>query len=131
MTTPTATPSLTGKALLQKLKESNLPRRELAKECGYYTVTKNRQTRTNLSEFYDALLLAKGVALEPGSVKSGRGKEAGYRVKVHQNGQIIIGSSYTEQMGLKPGDEFQIKLGHKHIHLILLDGNKTEVVEGE
>jgi len=27
-------------------------------------------------------------------------------------------------MGLKPGDEFEIKLGYKHIHLIQLDSDK-------
>ena len=32
---------------------------------------------------------------------------------MHQNGQIVIGSSYTELMRLNPGDEFEIKLGHK------------------
>lgn len=36
---------------------------------------------------------------------------------VHQNGQIVIGSTYTEKMGLKAGDRFKIKLGYKHIHL--------------
>ncbi len=41
----TATTALTGKALLQKVKElSHLPRRETAKRCGYYTVTKDNQT---------------------------------------------------------------------------------------
>jgi len=40
---------------------------------------------------------------------------------VHKNGQIVIGSTYTDEMGLKPGDEFEIKLGYKHIHLIQLD----------
>ncbi len=119
--TKTATSSLTGKALLQKLKETDLPRRELAKECGYYTVTKGGQSRVNLSEFYDAVLAAKGVSLEPESVTDGRGREASYRVKVHQNGQIVIGSSYTELMGLKPGNEFEVKLGYKHIHLIQLN----------
>ena len=29
-------------------------------------------------------------------------------------------------MGLNPGDEFEIKLGYKHIHLIQLDSNKNE-----
>jgi hypothetical protein len=32
-------------------------------------------------------------------------------------------------MGLKPGDEFEIRLGYKHIRLIQLDGSKTEVTE--
>ncbi len=123
----TAAIPLTGKALLQKVKGSEKPRRELAKECGYYTVAKSGQTRINLAEFYDAVLAAKGIALDPEATKNGRGREASYRVSVHKNGQIVIGNAYTESMGLKPGDEFEIKLGYKHIHLIQLDDNKTEV----
>ena len=117
----TATEQLTGKSLLQKIKISNLPKRELAKECGYYSVSKDGEVRVNIGDFYDAVLAAKGIALEPKSEKEGRGREATYRVTVHQNGQIVIGSSYTELMGLKPGDEFEIKLGHKHIRLIQID----------
>ena len=121
----TATEQLTGKSLLQKIKISNLPKRELAKECGYYSVSKDGEVRVNIGDFYDAVLAAKGIALEPKSEKDGRGREATYRVTVHQNGQIVIGSSYTESMGLKPGDEFEIKLGHKHIRLIQIDENKN------
>ncbi|HEY9690625.1 MAG TPA: hypothetical protein V6D15_00295 [Oculatellaceae cyanobacterium] len=55
--TEQATTPLTGKALLQKVKElSNTPRRETAKACGYFTTTKENKTRVNLAEFYDALL---------------------------------------------------------------------------
>ena len=121
----TATEQLTGKSLLQKIKSSNLPKRELAKECGYYTVSKDGEVRVNIGDFYDAVLAAKGIALEPKSEKDGRGREATYRVTVHQNGQIVIGNAYTGLMGLKPGDEFEIKLGYKHIHLIQLDDNKN------
>lgn len=118
---------LTGKALLQKVKELNhLPRRETAKRCGYYTVTKNDQTRVNLTEFYDALLAAKGVPLDPEGTKDGRGREPTYRVSVHKNGQIVIGSTYTQTMGLQPGDEFEIKLGYKHIHLKQIDMDREE-----
>lgn len=109
---------LVGKALLQKVKElSEIPRRQRAKACGYYTVTKNGKERVNLTEFYDAVLMAKGIPLDPERTKDGRGREATFRVSVHRNGQIVIGSSYTKKMGLKPGDEFEIKLGYKHIHL--------------
>jgi AbrB family looped-hinge helix DNA binding protein len=122
----TASAPLTGKALLQKVKElSSLPRRETAKRCGYYTVAKNSQVRVNLTDFYDALLAARGIPLSPESSKDGRGREATYRVTVHKNGQIVIGSTYTEAMGLKPGDEFEIKLGYKHIHLIYLGSSKN------
>jgi AbrB family looped-hinge helix DNA binding protein len=125
MTEPAPTP-LTGKALLQKVKElSHLPRREKAKRCGYYTVGKNSQTRVNLADFFEALLAAKGTNLSTESPKDGRGREPTYRVSVHKNGQIVIGSTYTEKMGLKPGDEFEIKLGYKHIHLIQMDAGDS------
>ncbi len=126
--TDTITP-LTGKALLQKVKElSHLPRRETAKRCGYYSITKNDQTRVNLTDFYDAVLGAKGVPLDPEGAKDGRGREPTYRVSVHKNGQIVIGATYTQAMGLRPGDEFEIKLGYKHIHLkqVDSDGSKSD-----
>ncbi len=123
----TATAPLTGKALLQKIKElSNVPRREAAKRCGYYTISKTNQTRVNLTGFYDALLNAKGYGLDPDGGKDGRGREPTYRVSVHKNGQIVIGAAYTESMGLKPGDEFVIKLGYKHIHLVQVDREEEE-----
>jgi len=109
---------LKGKALLQKISElAHLSKRESAQACGYYTQTKDGQTRVNLSDFYDALLEAKGISLNPERNKDGRGREPTYRVSVHKNGQIVIGSTYTQAMGLKPGDEFVIKLGYKHIKL--------------
>jgi len=117
---------LTGKALLQKVKElGDLTPREKARRCGYETVAKNGQSRVNLSSFYEALLAARGISLGKEGDKDGRGREPTYRVSVHKNGQIVIGSTYTEKMGLQPGDEFEIKLGYKHIHLIQLDKDKN------
>ncbi len=117
---------LKGKALLQKVKEfSDLTRREKAKRCGYYSVGKNKQDRVNVAEFMQALLEAKGIALTPESGKDGRGREPTYRVSVHQNGQMVIGSTYTKGMGLKPGDEFEIKLGYKHIRLVQVGSNNS------
>ncbi|BAY31011.1 transcriptional regulator AbrB [Nostoc carneum NIES-2107] len=130
--TETATAPLTGKALLAKVKElSNLPRRERAKQCGYYTVTKNNQVRVNLTDFYDALLSARGIPLSPEAPKDGRGREPTYRVSVHQNGQIVIGATYTKAMGLKPGDEFEIRLGYKHIHLIQLGESDKKLTQDD
>jgi AbrB-like transcriptional regulator len=117
---------LKGKALLHKVKEfSDLTRREKAKRCGYYTVGKNSQDRINVADFMQALLEAKGIALSPDSGKDGRGREPTYRVSVHQNGQMVIGSTYTKGMGLKPGDEFEIKLGYKHIRLVQVNSNNS------
>lgn len=104
---------LVGKELLSKLKElSHLSKREKAKECGYVV-----GDRVNQSGFMSAILEAKGISLESDANGDNRGREANYRVKVHKNGQIVIGSAYTEKMGLQSGDEFEIKLGYKHIHL--------------
>jgi len=50
---------LTGKELLQKFHElSNLPTRERAKLCGYYTITKSNQTRVKLKDFRAAIRAA-------------------------------------------------------------------------
>jgi len=123
MSKPAPTP-LVGKALLQKVKElSDSPRRETARLCGYYTV-KDGQVRVNLTAFYDALLEARGIPLNADGGKDGRGREPTYAVSVHKNGQIVIGSTYTKEMGLEAGDEFEIKLGYKHIHLIQVEDNQ-------
>lgn len=120
--------ALTGKALLQKIKElSHLSRMETAEQCGYVTGV-GKSKRVNLSGFYDAVLRAKGIPLDPEQPTDGRGRVANYRVKVHTNGQILIGSTYTlKEMGLKPGDEFEIRLGHKNIQLKQIgESNTTE-----
>ena len=112
---------LVGKELLNKLKElSHLSKREKATECGYVV-----GGRVNQSGFMTAILEAKGISLD-GDDRDGRGREASYRVKVHKNGQMVIGSSYTEKMGLQTGDEFEIKLGYKHIHLTQLNEDEVD-----
>jgi AbrB-like transcriptional regulator len=73
-----------------------------------------------------SMLSLKGIPLSPEGNKDGRGREPTYRVSVHKNGQIVIGSTYTEDMGLNPGDEFEIKLGYKHIHLIQMSEGESE-----
>jgi len=108
---------LEGEALLLKVKElEHLTKEEKAKACGYSTVTKTGQARVNLMKFYNALMDAANVGLDlKGSGKGGR--IASYRVSVQKNGNLLIGSAYTQLMGLKPGDELEIRLGRKHIHL--------------
>jgi hypothetical protein len=114
---------LTGKALLTKLKElSHLSKSEKAKACGYVIKTKGGTERTNLSAFIEAILEAQGLSVDPEQA-SGRGRAPTYRVTVHANGQLLIGKAYTEMMGLQPGDEFEIKLGYKHIHLVKLESS--------
>ena len=111
--------TLTGEALLRKVKElENLSKEEKAKACGYYTVTKNGVERVNMMKFLNALIDAEGIQLDSKQGGNGRGgRSASYRISVQSNGNLLIGSAYTKQMGLKSGDEFEISLGRKHIRL--------------
>lgn len=116
--TATVSESLRGKALLSKLKEvAHLSKSEKAKACGYVTKTKSGGVRTDLTAFMEAILEAQGFPVDTEKV-DGRGRVPTYRITVHANGSMVIGRAYTEMMGLEPGDEFEIKLGYKHIHLV-------------
>lgn len=119
---------LTGEDLLTKVKElGNLTKEEKAKECGYYTVTKNGVERVNMMKFLNALIDAEGIQLDGRQSKNGRGgRSASYRITVQSNGNLLIGSAYTKQMDLQPGDEFEISLGRKHIHLKQVDEREDE-----
>ncbi|MEM6520313.1 MAG: AbrB family transcriptional regulator [Cyanobacteria bacterium P01_C01_bin.70] len=114
---------LTGQALVQKVKElEDLTKEEKARACGYYTITKNGTERVNMMKFMNALIAAEGIELDSEQSTNGRGgRSASYRITVQSNGNLLIGATYTKQMGLKPGDEFEISLGRKHIHLKQLD----------
>jgi hypothetical protein len=110
---------LEGESLIKKVKElGNLSKEEKAKECGYYTVTKNGVERVNMMKFLNALIDAEGIELDGKLAGNGRGgRSASYRISVQSNGNLLIGAAYTKQMELGPGDEFEISLGRKHIHL--------------
>ena len=110
---------LVGQELLDKIKElGDLTKEQKAKECGYYTVTKSGVERVNLMKYMNALLDAEDIQLDSRNTGNGRGgRSASYRITVQSNGNLLIGSAYTKKMDLKPGDEFVISLGRKHIHL--------------
>ncbi len=110
---------LTGEALLKRVRElEHLSKEQKARECGYYTLTKNGVERVNMMKFLNALIDAEGIELDSKSGQNGRGgRSASYRISVQSNGNLLIGAAYTKQMDLKPGDEFEIALGRKHIHL--------------
>lgn len=117
------TEPLEGKALLKKVKElqkttPDVARRELASLCGYAKTTKKGSTRVNVAGFYEALLEARGLDLGSDTASKRRGREKTYRITVQKNGQLLLGSAYTTSMGLEPGDEFDVKLGYKNIHLV-------------
>ena len=122
---------LTGKTLLRKVKKlSHLSKREQAKRCGYYTVAKSGSVKINQTGFLEALLAAVDTSLVLETSKERKYREPSYRVKVNKNGQILIRAAYTKLMGLRPGDEFQIKLEGRHIQLLQISHkNKVDSKE--
>ncbi|NJK47182.1 AbrB family transcriptional regulator [Candidatus Gracilibacteria bacterium] len=117
---------LTGEALLEKVKSlGNLSKEQKAKECGYYTVTKNNIERVNMMKFLNALIDAEGIELDSTINGQGSGgRKASHKISVQSNGNLLIGSAYTKKMGLNQGDEFEVILGRKHIHLKLIDAGE-------
>jgi len=103
---------LTGSELLAKVKElGDVSKSDLVRSCGYVSTKKDGGERLNFTAFYEALLEAKGLSL--GNDGVGRGK----------GGSKL---SYTAMLDLKPGDEFEIKLGRKQIKLIPAGATEEE-----
>jgi len=120
---------LTGAELLAKIKElGDASKSDLVRGCGYVSTKKDGSERLNFTAFYEALLEAKGVSLGDGAGRAPRrpGRHLSYLTKVQFNGNLLVGKAYTAQLGLQPGDEFEIKLGKKQIRLVPVGGNDDE-----
>jgi hypothetical protein len=111
---------LTGADLLAKVKElGDASKSDLVRAAGYVSTKKDGSERLNFTAFYEALLEAKGVSLGDGGGGGGKpGRKLSYVATVQFNGNLLVGKAYTAQLGLAPGDEFEIKLGKKQIRLI-------------
>lgn len=100
---------LEGAALLDRARAlSNRPEDQIARACGYV----GPSGRVLKKSFYRALVAAKGytVPSASGQPVSGKGRQADFRTRVHGNGNLLIGQSYTRRMGFEPGQEFRIEL---------------------
>lgn len=124
MATPVAPGPLTGSDLLAKVKEiGDASKSDLVRACGYVSTKKDGTERLNFTAFYEALLQAKGVAFEGGGTEPGKpGRKLSYTTKVQFNGNLMVGKAYTSLLGLKPGDEFEIRLGRGQVRLIRANG---------
>ena len=122
-------PMLTGSDLLNKVKElGDVSKSDLVRACGYVSNKKDGGDRLNFTAFYEALLEAKGVSLGAtgiGGVGKG-GRKLSYVATVQGNGNLLIGKAYTALLDLKPGDEFEIKLGRKQIRLMPVGGSEED-----
>jgi len=114
---------LVGSDLTAKVKEmGDVSKSDLVRACGYVSTKADGSERLNYTAFYEALLNAKGVDFGGGGEKAGggrsRGRNLSFETKVQFNGNLMIGKAYTALLDLKPGDEFEIKLGRNAIRLV-------------
>ncbi|MDA0290379.1 MAG: AbrB family transcriptional regulator [Cyanobacteria bacterium] len=109
---------LIGNDLLTKVRDlGDSSKSDIVRACGYVSTKKDGGERLNFTAFYEALLDAKGVDIGSASVGKG-GRKLSYVATVQGNGNLLIGKAYTAMLNLKPGDEFEIKLGRKQIRLV-------------
>ena len=50
----------------------------------------------------------------------------GSEMCIRDSGNLLIGKAYTALLDLKPGDEFEIKLGRKQIRLMPVGGSEDD-----
>jgi hypothetical protein len=121
---------LAGSDLLAKVKDlGDASKSDLVRSCGYVSTKKDGTERLNYTAFYEALLEAKGMNLGEGH-GSKPGRKLSFNTKVQFNGNLMVGKAYTALLDLKPGDEFEIKLGRRQIRLLPL-GASSEAEIGE
>ena len=117
---------LTGADLLAKVKElGDVSKSDLVRACGYISHKRDGSERLNFTAFYEALLNAKGVDFGATSKTGKGGRKVSCNTKIQFNGNLMVGKAYTAMLDLKPGDEFEIKLGRKQIRLVPL-GSEDE-----
>jgi hypothetical protein len=108
---------LIGADLLAKVQEmGDAPKAEMVRACGYVSTSKAGRERLEYTDFYLALLSAKGIVLHDGDDDGGR--ELTYTAKVQSSGSVSVGRAYTSQLTLKPGDEVQIKVNANDLQLV-------------
>jgi len=113
---------LTGTELLAKVKDlGEASKTELVRATGYVSTKEDGSDRLNFTAFYEALLEARGIHLGPARGDGAPGRKLSYVTHVLFNGNLLIGKAYTAQLGLQPGDPFQIQLGRRQIRLLPLD----------
>lgn len=101
--------ALTGKALLQLAKTNkNTPAAQLAREAGYIRTSRDGSKELpDVNAFKSALLEASGLQLVSGKAT----RSSAYETTVHQSGVLLVGYNYVRELGVGPGDVFQIVPG--------------------
>lgn len=107
---------LVGSDLIEFVKEhDSLNQMELARAAGYVRTTRTGREQVLVKHFYNSLLAAKGMPISVGKTP---GKTAQYQTSVHRSGVILLGRTYSEKFGLKPGDLLEISVEDECIRLV-------------
>ena len=112
---------LTGPELNAKVGEltsKGVSKKDVAIACGYLRIARDGEIVPSFTEFYEQLLIARGIELDLKKDVDKRDRKLSYRATVQGNGNLLIGKAYTSMMNLDPGDQFEIKLGKKFIRLV-------------
>lgn len=110
---------LVGEDLLDFVESNpNMDEHSLAQGAGYIRETKTGKTLVLSKKFTSALLAAKGLQLGTPSVKA-RGKTATYITKVHKSGVILLGKTYSQELGLEAGTPLGIEFLADGIKLVM------------
>jgi hypothetical protein len=121
---------LTGSDLLTRIKElGDASKSEMVRECGYVSTKKDGTERLNFTAFYEAILEAKGLHLGDNGRLGRPGRALSYITHVQFNGNLMVGKAYTQMIGLKPGDSFEIKLSKKNIRLVQMENETGDTEE--
>lgn len=100
---------LEGETLLAKVRIfADRPLDQIARICGYVGPSGRLLKR----KFHLALVLAKGFQV-PGKEDSTirrPGRQADFTTRVHGNGNLLVGQTYTHRAGIEPGQEFFIEI---------------------
>jgi hypothetical protein len=119
---------LTGSDLLSFVNDhKGAGKTELVRGAGYVSTKKDGSERLNFTAFYEALLEARGVSLDP-QERAKPGRSLSYETKVQFNGNLLIGKGYVAEAGFNPGDVFSIKATRGGFYLRpLATGDQEEV----
>ena len=134
VTTATSDAPLTGDALLAAYKANkNASAHDLCKLTGYYSINKHGKEVCNIAGMQKAMLVALDVNIGKGgtSQKGRGGRKLSYTARVQGNKNLLVGSSYTAKLDLKPGDEFEIRISKSSgiIRLVPLGSDQENTEE--
>ena len=101
--TPPNTP-LVGQELIDKVQElGDVEKSNLARACGYISISQDGKEILNFNAFYEALVEANDTVLRP---SLNQNSQLDYQLTTAPDGTLVLKREYTALFNLAPGDEF-------------------------